>query len=29
MLALMGAMEEEVTLLHDEVTITDQAVHAP
>lgn len=28
MLALMGAMEEEVTLLHDEMTITDQAVHA-
>ncbi len=28
MLALMGAMEEEVTLLRDEMTITDQAVHA-
>lgn len=28
MLALMGAMEEEVTLLRDEMTITGEAVHA-
>jgi len=28
MLALMGAMEEEVMHLRDEMTITDQAVHA-
>ena len=28
MLALMGAMEEEVTLLRQEMEITDQAVHA-